>query len=497
MFITASKLYDYIQCPHRVWRDKYGPQDEKIQETNSFVELLWEKGVLHEKKIIKKFGKFVDISNGSIEERFNRTIEEMKKGVPLIYQGVLKYKKLLGIPDLLKKLPGGSYVPIDIKSGRGLEGTDDNDENDGKPKKHYAVQLCLYTEILQNLGYSRDNKGRIIDICAKEVEYILDARQGVKNAIIYWELYEKIKEDVSLLLANKKQNKPALSGKCKLCPWYISCKRWCKETNDLTNIFYLGRALRDVINTDLGIEKLEDLSGLNISDLMSMKKKNKNFLKGIGEANLNNFLRRAEIINCTKKPRIYKEIKFPKVTTELFFDIEDDPTQDFIYLHGVYERKNDKTRFVYFLAGKNTPDEEHKAWEKFWDYIKFLPKEDYAVYYYSHHEKTAYKRLREKYPDVISENELEEFFNNPKVIDLYLQVVLKFTDWPLCSYSIKDIATYLSFKWRDETPSGALSIKWYNDYLESKNPDILKRIIEYNEDDCKAMMVLKDYIEKQ
>ena len=25
MHITASKLYDYMQYPHRVWRDEYGP----------------------------------------------------------------------------------------------------------------------------------------------------------------------------------------------------------------------------------------------------------------------------------------------------------------------------------------------------------------------------------------------------------------------------------------------------------------------------------------
>lgn len=30
--ITASKLYDYLQCPHRVWRDIHGPQ-EKINQT--------------------------------------------------------------------------------------------------------------------------------------------------------------------------------------------------------------------------------------------------------------------------------------------------------------------------------------------------------------------------------------------------------------------------------------------------------------------------------
>jgi len=60
------------------------------------------------------------------------------------------------------------------------------------------------------------------------------------------------------------------------------------------------------------------------------------------------------------------------------------------------------------------------------------------------------------------------------------------------SYSLKALATYLGFKWRDETPSGALSIQWFNDYIESKDEDILKRILEYNEDGCKATMILKD-----
>ena len=140
--------------------------------------------------------------------------------------------------------------------------------------------------------------------------------------------------------------------------------------------------------------------------------------------------------------------------------------------------------------------QKKKAWSDFWEYIKSLPKDDFAVYYYSPFEKTTYRSMQKIYSDVISEKEVEKFFANPNVIDLYTKIVLKNTDWPLGSYSLKAIAQYLDFKWRDETPSGALSIQWFNEYLKKKDEKILERILLYNEDDCKATMVLKDAIQK-
>jgi len=129
------------------------------------------------------------------------------------------------------------------------------------------------------------------------------------------------------------------------------------------------------------------------------------------------------------------------------------------------------------------------------EYIRSLPKDDFSVYYYSPYEKSTYKKLQKKYSDVISEKELEIFFSNPNVIDLYTDIVSKNTDWPVGSYSLKALAQYLGFKWRDETPSGALSIQWFNEYLKKKDKKILDRILKYNEDDCKATMVLKDAIQ--
>ena len=65
------------------------------------------------------------------------------------------------------------------------------------------------------------------------------------------------------------------------------------------------------------------------------------------------------------------------------------------------------------------------------------------------------------------------------------------------SYGIKSIAQYLKFEWRDETPSGALSIQWYNDFLKTGEEKFLNRVLEYNEDDCRATLVVKDYLKKR
>jgi len=97
----------------------------KIKETNPFVQLLWDKGTQYEKKVITEIGEFLDLSKGDFNYRFEKTIEAMKNKTPLIYQGVLIVDNLRGVPDLLRLMPDGKYIPIDIKSGMGFKGVDE------------------------------------------------------------------------------------------------------------------------------------------------------------------------------------------------------------------------------------------------------------------------------------------------------------------------------------------------------------------------------------
>lgn len=496
MQITASTLYNYTQCKHKVWRDKHGPQNEKDPEPNQFVKLLWEKGILHEQKIIQKLGKFEDISKYPYKQRQDKTLEALNSGADLIYQGIIAHDNLLGIPDLLRKTADNKYIAIDIKSGRGFEGVNEDEGDPGKPKKHYALQICLYTDILERLKLSAGRTGLVLDITSEEVEYLLNSPMGTRTPQTFWEYYLETKDEVSLLLQNKQKNTPALSGICKLCQWYSSCKNWIKDNDDLSQIYYIGRSVRDTISSDLHINSVDDFLEVDLQTLLTQKQGDKSFLKGLGPKKLQQATERARIFRTTKEPVIRETIDFPEVEYELFFDIEADPTQDHVYLHGMLEVHNGQDRFIPFLAKKVDPAEEKRAWSEFWDYITEMDDKTYSVYYYGSYEKTTFNQLYKKYPDVVNKDVLDAFFDNKNVIDLYNQVIMKHTDWPLSSYSIKEIAVYLGFSWSDKSPSGALSIKWYNDYVKSGDEKILNRILKYNEDDCRATQVVKEGIEK-
>jgi hypothetical protein len=152
-------------------------------------ELLWKRGSAFEDEVIADLsGKlpFVNLRPFPGAEKERKTLEAMRSGVPLIYGGRLAADDLLGDPDLLRR-DGTSYVPGDIKSGRGEEGGDE--DNEGKPKLHYAVQLALYVDLLERLKFSGGRRGFIWDIHRTEVIYDLNGARGPKTPTSLWDEY--------------------------------------------------------------------------------------------------------------------------------------------------------------------------------------------------------------------------------------------------------------------------------------------------------------------
>jgi predicted RecB family nuclease len=169
--------------------------------------------------------------------------------------------------------------------------------------------------------------------------------------------------------------------------------------------------------------------------------------------------------------------------------------RDVCYLHGFVERNGGDTgaeRFISFFAVEPAATAEEQAFAGAWEFIR--SRQPSAIYYYSKYERTWYRNLQKKYPNVCAADEVEMLFASPSTVDLYYDVVFKSTEWPTRDFSIKTLAKHLGFKWRDTHPSGAASIEWFDRWVQSGDEKDRQRILDYNEDDCKATRVLLDSI---
>lgn len=403
--------------------DVFGDPSEH-DEPNPFVQLLWERGSLFEKEVIEGLKEpFVDLSIYSGDEKERLTQEAMERGEPLIYSARIKAGELLGDPDLLRR-EGDKYVAGDIKSGAGEEGSEDM----SKPKKHYAVQLGLYTDILERKGLSPGRRAFVWDIAESEVTYDFTEPQGKRNPRTLWQDYEDTLAEAKTIVTQQGKTLAAYSGVCKLCHWHNACLSGLTKANDLTLIPELGRSKRDVLMDR--VATIEDLASINPEEFIEGKK---TVFPGISPATLEKLQARAKLITAGEKAKPYlrQSISLPKSDLELFFDIEVDPMRDICYLHGFVERtggNNDTEHFVAFFAEEPTPESEMAAFAGAWRYMQ--ESQPCAIYYYSKYERTIYRKLRGKYPDVCTEEELEALFDPSSAVDLYFDVVLKATEWP-------------------------------------------------------------------
>jgi predicted RecB family nuclease len=92
--------------------------------------------------------------------------------------------------------------------------------------------------------------------------------------------------------------------------------------------------------------------------------------------------------------------------------------------------------------------------------------------------------------DVFSDP-VEAFLASPEWVDLYeVSRALLQTEGAM---GLKNLAPEAGFHWRDDSPSGEASMAWFDHAIREGEP-WRTRILEYNEDDCRATQALRDWL---
>jgi hypothetical protein len=68
-----------------------------------------------------------------------------------------------------------------------------------------------------------------------------------------------------------------------------------------------------------------------------------------------------------------------------------------------------------------------------------------------------------------------------------LSVIHPHVYFPVYSNSLKDIGRFLGFEWTHEDVTGLQSVVWRKNWNQTKAPNIKTQLLQYNQDDCRAL----------
>ena len=460
--MTASDFYKFLKCPNWLYWDIFGDQNEK-GEVSEMMKNLREQGVAHEKKVVDDlFGECEEVEvEMDLATSFKNTLEAMKRG-ECIYQGTLMHEDWVGRPDILiptespSKLGKWTYEAVDIKSTNSVHDV-------------HKYQLMFYGLLLEKIQGKRPKLGKIINVHKITLEFLLDD--------IYSDFFGVLDRILKIRAGEKPD--PYLTSGCKESPWYSACKKEAKDSDDISQIYKIYKKEYRKLK-DAGYHTIKDFSGADFEVLDQA-------VAGISRKRLERLQLQAIALRDNKVIRI-DEPDVPDTDIELHFDIEGDPFLGVEYLFGILVKKGGKAEYKIFLA--EDPKDEGKAWLAFCDFI-----EEYAgtpIYHYGWYELDVIKRLGNKYGISVA---AAEALDHSNMIDLN-RILQKSVIFPLYFLSLKDVCRYLGFNWRAEDASGANSVLWFQNWLESGDRKVLQKIIDYNEDDVRATLFLKDWLVK-
>jgi len=467
--LTARTVASCLDSPYSVYCEKFVDAGEK-DEMSEYDNLLVEKGKAHEVKVVDEmYPNRTSVSFDSLEAGFRSTIESMISGDEILHGMPTYYlpNGVYGIPDILEKSnTKGSvfgdyhYTVTEVKVAKNI-------------KKKHLIQGAFYNYLL----------GAIQGI-TPDTFFIIDGN-GDKNEHDYQEYEQtmmRLIEDARKILQGE-QISPTYNS-CT-SPWKNYCNKKAIEAKDISLVDGLGDAAKSQLSHKF--KTVEDISRAKILDLTSAD--------GVGDIKAVKYINSAKAIHSGTHNIIdIDKIDFPQRRVEIFLDLEGiDPTsveegfEQIDYMIGILVRENSVEKYTAFTA-KDTNHEKEMLLE-FLDFLK--NQEDYVIYHYHHYEKTHMTKMMEKHGvDDATQNLLLD-----NLIDIH-KVATNSVVFPTIGTGLKKIAPYLGFTWRHKDVNATESIAMYFDYVKDPvgNKALLLKIIDYNEDDCIATRVIKDWL---
>ncbi len=464
---NASRMFTLLEEPFCIWCTFHAPQEEAVPESNRYENLKIRTDRSSRDEWIKQaFPSVYFVEAHSDTERFQGTLAAMARGESAIANAALWNlpQNVYGSVNLLVRSDEAPsrfgqyhYRIFQFKRAHDL-------------KEHYALQVSLLNQILGQLqGFTPAKarvflKGRTVDVLQANHE------DRLNSELAFW---RNIKDG----LAKPEAHKPP---KAAASPWRVYANKLMAQSKDLVMLPHLSTEMRQCLKIN-GLFTTDDVARAPLTQLQEILEE--------PYATETYYNARAYLHN---KPILRKAGCFPPPVKKynLYFDFEATETftkdnKSFVYLIGIWDKEQDK--YVSFIA--KTPEEEIGIFEQFYQYVKDI--EHTALYHWTEYEVRKMRKLAASHPEYAS--------HLSQLCDLCYDLKVSVNDafyLPAPSFSLKAAAPVFGFNWRQDDCGAMDSMVYFTNWLKTGDDNLLRKILMYNEDDCKAMLVLEEALKQ-
>ncbi len=479
------------------WMDRYNlefPGEVQPDGADKSLELLQKKGIEHENDFLEQLKKedrpVAEISQN--ENSIKNTKSAIFDGKETIYQAHLKYEKnsiqFAGYADFLFKVEGRSqlgdyhYEPWDTKLAK-------------KPKPYFIIQLCAYAEMLESIQ----------GVLPKQLHIVLgDGKVKSFHTNNYYSYYQRLK---SLFLSQQVDFDPECMPEFERIENY---GRWSSHAEDI-----IKKEDHLILVANIRSGQIKKLNKAGIATLTQLAQTARSHIPSMSTKTFLTLRRQASIQLKSKgksKPEYEilepneNELKRgftllpPSSNNDVWFDMEGYPFAKggLEYLFGAaYLDRKGNLKYKDWWA--HDAQQEKKALKEFvsWVYAQWLEDPNMHIYHYASYEVSALKRLMGQYGTC--EEQIDNLLRANVFVDLY-KIVKEGLLVGEPAYSLKNIERLYMDKRDGEVGNASDSIVAYEEWLERKDgvnwkeSHTLKKIRDYNEEDCRSTKLLSDWL---
>ncbi len=466
--MNSLHLKSFSRCKRKAWLDFKGKKSNEVWSPH---------------KAIDKINQFQIFS-----EFCNSEIYTGLKGCKNGYRGVIGLKIKGNIfqninaeirPQLLVKTKGKSkwgeykYLPAVYKLGH-------------KTTKEHLFDLAFSSFLLENFQESKIEKGLVISSFDKKVkveEIYLNKKLRKKVLNVLLSLNKCLEGSIPEITQDRK--------KCTICSWQKFCDKEAKEKGYLTDIDGIGSKTASLLITN-GISDTQTLASYSEKQLGEKlsESKDQKYEKAF------KFVKQSQAYISEEPYRISNKNDtndlIEKTCSGFYiFDIESNPDDKHDFLYGFLEINNlfTKKEDLIYQPILNLKNNKRESYRKIIEIL--FSQNEWPVLHYGETEKIAIINIAKELN--FSFKEIDSLTS--RFIDLH-SLIRKAWILPLKNYGLKTVANWLGFEWMQKDVSGSKALYWWIQYQITENEIFLKKIIQYNKDDCLATLQIAEYLIK-